>query len=417
MGALVGTYAVYQVTISRGSSLIEPHEEALSLLVSETDGLIHAPSVSTITFFNGTVPTSFLRDRISEIVRLNPWLSSRLKTIRGKGLTAVYPRAVNGLQHIRFVSDETLQEDLPYDELMSKIGGYLVEKGENCIGKDKLQFLATVIETDRKSKKFALVFSLSHVIGDGHTFYSLYSMLDASRVPSSLIPERRMRFMEDLDRTLGPGVAWTLQSPAFIFGLLYNLFFRPVPRTRLVKTVSASKVAAIKQQAKARLRAGQPGSFVSTNDVITAWFAQTCRSDFTLMAINLRNRMHGYTDAHAGNYESVMIFSREDAEQPAQIRDSLARMRTASGRFPSILQLLKYDISCVTNWASFFTEASLPDTTHQWHLPLVHINDCIFRDYCIIFSPRAGFTSLLLSSRNVTESDLRQAGSRIFEEN
>ena len=57
---------------------------------------------------------------------------------------------------------------------------------------DDSLFIVTVFRNcSEPDRKFALVVSMSHNIGDGHTFYSLYKMLCADREVKSLNPTRK----------------------------------------------------------------------------------------------------------------------------------------------------------------------------------------------------------------------------------
>ena len=57
---------------------------------------------------------------------------------------------------------------------------------------DNSLFKVTVFRNcSEPDRKFALVVSMSHNIGDGHTFYSLYKMLCADKEVESLNPTRK----------------------------------------------------------------------------------------------------------------------------------------------------------------------------------------------------------------------------------
>ena len=67
-----------------------------------------------------------------------------------------------------------------------------------------------------------------------------------------------------------------------------------------------------------------PGvDFVSTNDVIASAFGNVTDARVLSMAINFRNRLAGFTDSDAGNYEGGLLFGPDDYAEPAQIRRTL----------------------------------------------------------------------------------------------
>ncbi len=51
----------------------------LRLLPAEGNSMINAPSVSTVTFYNGKISKDSLQCKVLQIVCENPWLRARLK--------------------------------------------------------------------------------------------------------------------------------------------------------------------------------------------------------------------------------------------------------------------------------------------------------------------------------------------------
>ena len=80
-----------------------------------------------------------------------------------------------------------------------------VKIGFSCIGSDEPLFSVTVLHTGVDS--FALLVSLSHVIGDAATFYRVYGMLDPSGAdPVRLKPDRIRAFNQaSVVASFGPG--------------------------------------------------------------------------------------------------------------------------------------------------------------------------------------------------------------------
>ena len=59
--------------------------------------------------------------------------------------------------------------------MIKEVKSYIVKK--SVLGKNEPLF-KVVIFNDRKSNKSSLLFSLSHIISDGYTFYKMYAMVD-----------------------------------------------------------------------------------------------------------------------------------------------------------------------------------------------------------------------------------------------
>jgi hypothetical protein len=92
--------------------------------------------------------------------------------------------------------------------------------------------------------------------------------------------------------------------------------------------------------------------FISTNDMVTSWFMQLCRSSCGLIAINFRNRQShdGHTDKHARNYEGVLLYNRDDFAAPNYIDSSVARLTNKSEAVPSVPKTLAFNLNVATNW-------------------------------------------------------------------
>lgn len=113
--------------------------------------------------------------------------------------------------------------------------------------------------------------------------------------------------------------------------------------------------------------------FVSTNDVITSWFMTQTSCTSGGMAMNLRNRLEGHTDLHAGNYECFMYYRKEDYASPALIRKSLAtlnRVVTKDKDLPAWYQDLGARCSVITNWSTFANPNEIEGCEEDAHLPI-----------------------------------------------
>ena len=50
-----------------------------------------------------------------------------------------------------------------------------VKNGQNCLNKNEVLFRVNLIKTGEN--KFAIMLSISHLLADGFTFYSIFKML------------------------------------------------------------------------------------------------------------------------------------------------------------------------------------------------------------------------------------------------
>jgi hypothetical protein len=115
-----------------------------------------------------------------------------------------------------------LDENTPWETVNSFLKPYTVKTGSDCINKQHESLFKVIVVKiydephDKKQTsavKSILVIFLSHVLGDGHTFYRLYSFLDQQVKIESLIAIRLMDFPDRIDEMVGK-----------VFNNIYNHF-------------------------------------------------------------------------------------------------------------------------------------------------------------------------------------------------
>lgn len=368
-----------------------------ALLPEESNSLtLILPATSTMTIYDGEVNESYLQQRVDLIIKQNMWLKGRLFKNSKSGLTLEYPAtnfdSKTDRPYFLVMEDSGITDDINYEEMIGRIKCFLVRDGNECIKNiSEPLFRVTLIKIT--SLKFALVVSLSHVIGDGHTFYRLYSMLDPQVPIESLIPSRVHSFKADVEKKL-TGMSESLQwllSAGTILNMITTIFFSTKPALiRLQKIdyqwINSQKLLAKDVSVPKHSNIDLP--YISTNDVLTSWILTRTQSkyDLGLMAINLRNRVELVTNQHAGNYEGVLAYQVPDFQNPSLIRKSLLNYRwTVSESLPSFLQSLRTKFCMVSNWASFFHQVELPGCKHVIHLPTYVDNKLVAFDVYILF--------------------------------
>lgn len=410
----IGTaYYLTRSTLDEKAS--NPNEEVIELLLGEEKGLIYASSTSTVTFYQGDITKSFdICQRLLEIITKNPWLASSLtnRMVRGeKHLVARYSNPFPAsllqqhFQEITISSDDSKypNEKESWEIINQKLKRFTVKSGADCIDRpSETLFKVTVLKTqDKVSGEITystLIVSLSHVIGDGHTFYSIYALLDP-RTPSTALPtfeaKRLMDFPERLDNIYGKEFQQYLQSASFLFCVLSTLLLSKSPDVTLLN-INAHGIQTTKQQYQKQHQQLEQhvnsslATKLSTNDIITSWYFHACDCDIGVMAVNYRNRLDGYTNKHAGNYEGMIFYAPNDYRTPLEIRQSISSngLRSNSNPIPSFRQTMRYRFSCVTNWSSFYHHLVFSSAIHRVHLPLYDVSSSVFRDMAIVFAPR-----------------------------
>ena len=157
------------------------------LLKDEVGGLMYEEGIATISFYKGDFQkaSDALRAQLAAVVAANPWLVGRL--VKSKAGVVMRHPVKPSDQHVGsiFVSTSAkaegafkLKPSAPYVEICSemfKSKKVIVGNGGSLLGKDIPLTLLTLAELEEGS--FALIFSISHVIGDGRTYYEIFKML------------------------------------------------------------------------------------------------------------------------------------------------------------------------------------------------------------------------------------------------
>eukprot|EP00929_Paragymnodinium_shiwhaense_P035124 TRINITY_DN19012_c0_g1_i1.p1 TRINITY_DN19012_c0_g1~~TRINITY_DN19012_c0_g1_i1.p1 ORF type:complete len:302 (-),score=45.49 TRINITY_DN19012_c0_g1_i1:350-1255(-) len=263
--------------------------------------------------------------------------------------------------------------------------------------------LLTECALEDAPKRFALVVTVTHVIADGHTFYALYKMLDQRSEPISLNATRA----EDIDEKEEQLVGGFSAMGGCMAGMIGNIMFgskRAIQVYEIDSSALASRKEALAQQGGV--------DYVSANDILTAAFFKATNDDVNLMAINLRNRVPGYADNMAGNYESLIWYAPSDVS-PALIRKSLkpqpgfVRAGTPSSQYPSFLTRMKGRMNNCTNWATFYGDVTLPGCTQTMHLPIFGYDGAAAcMNAAIIFRPTGDRLAVICVAHDAAQAAL-----------
>lgn len=387
--------------------------EALLETESSVMYFLCEPGISTISFFKGACHEESLnkiRERIKLICQSNPWLTGRLvknKKIHANVLLAV-PKVVSedDINSILCSEDSTLSSissKMDYETTCKTLenSNALVKMGYSLIGKDSRVAKFTLVKG--ANNELALVFSLSHSVGDGFTYYSIFNMLTEGSEIKKLSYSRKHDFMPQMKKAMGEEEFQLMRAPGITLGMMSGMCCGAKARFE-ARFVDEEKVRKAKDEAKARV--GSDDFFCSTNDILTSTFAQAAQADLLLMAINLRNRVEVATNEDSGNYETVLVYDSPSSANPEAIRKSLnggAPFKRIGGEsLPGFFKQLRTRFALITNWAfaSFKADLKLCDKEGnmtcetQLHIP-VYTLSAIFFPLAIIFRPCEGKLAIL----------------------
>mmetsp|Transcript_125566 Transcript_125566/g.246068 ORF Transcript_125566/g.246068 Transcript_125566/m.246068 type:complete len:469 (+) Transcript_125566:54-1460(+) len=405
----------------------------VKLMDHEKDIMMMMPAITTITTYKAKrIPKTFLKQKLAQLFRKNPWLCGRILKNATDGIHLGYPESINNpeqiskllKEHMQVLMDFDMPENLSYEEMLSRVEHLQVKKGNECINKPyALLFRITLLKIKGRDE-IAVVLSMSHVLGDGHTYYKIMSMLDNTTKVTPLIVERSVNYNQEAMKLLGPTTSQWLQSPFLLLGLISCAIIRSSMNIIIVKVdndwIARQKVAykQTKESLADKEKEQQP-EYVSTNDIISSWLYKESGCDFGLMSLNTRNRVPAFTEEMVGNYESSVLYpTRADCDTPGAIRLSLQRgFRSASGTAPGVLKTLNWNAALVTNWSTFYKQIDISDYSnkapcrHIQHLPIAETGElAVWREGAVIFNIDANTTGLFIATRSITAQRIEASG-------
>ena len=394
----------------------------VELMYAEKNKWMNATAVNAITFYQGNVDTSVVVKRLYEILKANPWLACRLVKENGKDIHMEFPEEIGPSDLSRHYTEIQIDNNRghnPFNEsasietLFSRVEKHLIKIGRECINLDELLFKVILVKiTDKNNtevNKTAFILSLSHTIGDGHTFYQVYSMFNYNTKVQPLIVEREHKFIQYMEAINGNKLISYFKSPLIVLSILTHrlllslrgkhakLFSYEVKKEEISKLKSLflpTKKSSTTENNKNNNNSNSNDndssiSFLSTNDILTSWFLKKLACSYGFMVINYRNRLVEFTNQLAGNYEHVLFYSQRDYQLPNQIRKSLQLFKSEHQDIPNLFETIRYEFGLVTNWSSFYQEVILQkECPLLVHLPLMSRDGVAMKGAMVIYCPR-----------------------------
>lgn len=375
--------------------LMTEEEILVPLLGAETDlGMMIGQPITTGSFFEGVAPIDYLQSRILAIVKMNPWLLGRFIKHKGK-VVLKYNHLKDNIDIaslFSIINEKDIDKDqISFDSItwLSKFG---IKSAINCVGKDEPIFKVTIIHI-QQGKKYVLLVSLNHVIGDGHVFYKLYGMLDINAEIKSLKINREFEIHAKLTEIHGKDELAYFKSFGTLFNLIGGMLCGSKKNVIRHRIVDNNYINSIKKDFKSKKSAQNENDsveFISTNDILSSCLYSASKCDVGLMAINFRNRFDGLTDVHVGNYEGVKAYHLEDLLKPELIRLSVNRnfTRPVSGNgriLPGFCRKYWAKNVLITNWSTLYEHVDLPDSTQVLHIPILKEEVVPFHGVFIIY--------------------------------
>ena len=403
---------------------LEPAGEALPLLDVETSMLgLTNPSIDCLTFYEGVPPTATLKTRLRAMVKANPWAAGRLRSGEGGSISLWVPDSANASVRVMEATVDGLRTDMPPAEAIAACGKYGVKIGLECIDKDEPLLKVSVLKTG--GQKFALLVSLSHVIGDAATYYNLYGMLDPSSTPPVALDPTRLSGVygvEPLRKSFGPEIAGghtqlknaKAEEVTQNVQMLYAMSRAPARQKEVrLHLIDETWVAKQKELHAAEAKAAN-FEFLSTNDVLSAWYCGHVDASRGTVVCDCRGRLPGVPamqdDFKPGNYLASVSCYAEDYATPVTIRrkvnDTLSRVAAGTSHLETAVPKgANAKVANLTNWSSLYVHLQLPECRHVAHFPIVNSITDATHGNLYIFRPRDGQLAVLNFQRGYSGVD------------
>jgi len=268
--------------MSKGKRLTRDGRETLTLTRWELENL-HLPPVTTVTLYEGAAPVGFLRHRLAMMLEKNPWLTSRIvKKNTANGVVALAYAKTFELepiidQHFSVYApgDVRFSLDMPYEKLVHNLLPVQCARSKPATDEDEPLFKVAVIpieteETDDSQATplqqaitlpgFALVVSMNHTLGDGHTYYRLYGMLSADTEVEVLDPLRVDDFEKAKTVVIGEKENAMFTSAGLGLGILGGYVGAEGDSSRATKCVYSYRRPCLGVSGEGKSKTGRPGS-------------------------------------------------------------------------------------------------------------------------------------------------------------
>ena len=373
--------------------------------------------ITTVTWFEGShlEATAVIRQRLGKIMSANPWLGGTLVKKKSKNYIhfATTPDATAGDIVEKFLltvapQDSVIHHEMDFSEVqeLGKSAGYYLAAGNTF---QKPFWRIAVVPSSRTAPKerFAVFLSLTHVVGDGHTYYTLFNMLmnagpiqalDARRVANAQQKHEMVLGTKESQAMTSIGQLWCALKGLWLTYVYGPLFFSTRYQAKShYFLIDSSKMDQFKKEG------ASDDAFVSTNDVLTSWFFQNAGFPIGFMAVNLRGRVPEFREDLAGNYENVLTYRvPQDVDSPSSIRKSVQHLKR-DVTYGEELKDSEYTtgVGVATNWSTFMSHNNIDLAGCR---PLLHLP---FFDtammpatygLCIIFRAAPGKLAVLLAA-------------------
>ncbi|KAJ3281233.1 hypothetical protein HDU79_010912 [Rhizoclosmatium sp. JEL0117] len=310
-----------------------PNAKVVTLLNDERKkGPFFYATITTFNFFSGSVPVDFITARVQQILELNPWLQSCLVGKIGDvqlEYPATVPPTAAADTYVKCLTIPGFSQDQEYNNLVKSVKKHLVKLGYCYLNKKTFGDLFRILIVNGNS----LVVSMSHMLGDAHTYYEILKMLDgrAEFGPRALTVDRLETFDATQNEILDEKYSeW--ESSAVSMAIKYYIKSTLGFSKGALYTIDRKEIEEVKQ----KYTTGND-NFVSCNDVIVSTLLSDCQLVWASVSTNSREYLGetGPQRDSAGTYVLSAIVMASMSPTDVRKRIMSIKNKTALTEFPS----------------------------------------------------------------------------------
>ncbi|EZH71967.1 hypothetical protein ATO12_04940 [Aquimarina atlantica] len=386
-------------------------ETIIPLLKEESSTIIKGENgITTITFYRGDKEqaSKVIRSRFKEIVNGNTWLVGRLiKNGKHKNIQLAYPSAPisdDVIDRIFFDSPANIKigSETAYEELFKSAKPAIVEKGGKLINKQGLVSRLTLVpDMHSGGKGFALIFSISHVVADGYTYYKIFNQLFTDKSVESLEVKRKQDAADRVTEIVGKKSFKFFHSAPFILNLVGGAIFGKKTKSYGFY-IEPERINKVKTQIKEN--SGSGVDYISTNDILSSSFAKVTNSRICIMAVNLRSWIKDIRNDDAGNYAGGLLFDNHTSYHPVNIRKSFqAELPVPANAkpLPKFWEALRCKLGLISSWADFQESHDLEKCEQLFHIPLYDAKNAFPLDSAVVFKAKPDQLAVIYFTKTV----------------
>lgn len=372
------------------------------------------------------------RSRLTDILEANPWLGGRIRTRNGAA-ALVYTPAQSKQQADRILTVYTniaVSMDTPYAKASALLQRTVVPITYLWVWNWDVPFFRVALVQDcQDPRRFALVTSLAHCVGDGCTYYNLHNMLASNAPLVALNAHRKHEFHDAMVKAQGGTDffgCYCRPSLGFVVRVVRSVLMALVVGPRTVVKLCWVNPEWVQQQKKRALQQceeNETPDFLSSNDVLASQLARSTGCDQALMSVNFRGRIRDCHPHDAGNYYNFNPLRWEDFSTPVGVRKVVNQLKLGQ-RYPTTRPMTSWEHFCsvrkpmlfFTNLAEFARPVPFQNCHQLVHMPLLPTHSfrmpSRFFAICYVFKPNKECDKLgvMLSTTPKTMKELEDSG-------